>query len=57
MVNPIQITIDRGWLESLTGIEDPAKLDALLAMIRQHDDALYDYIDDALREMIDRQEA
>lgn len=54
MQKPIVITIDQDWLESLTEIQDPAKLDALLRMIRQHDDTLYEYIDDALREMIER---
>lgn len=54
MQKPIVITIDQDWLESLTGIEDPAKLDALLLLLRQNDDILYDYIDDALREMIER---
>jgi len=46
----IQITIDADWINSLMG--DTEDADAVLAMLERHDETLYDYIDDAILEMI-----
>lgn len=46
----IQITIDADWIDSLMGNTGDAE--AVLAMLQRHSDTLYDYIDDAILEMI-----
>lgn len=50
----IQITIDADWIESLCETQDMAYIEYVLSMLVRHDDVLYDYIDDAIREMIER---
>lgn len=49
----IVIEINADWIESLTDRQDA---DAILQMLDGHKDALYDYIDDAILDMIDRDE-
>jgi hypothetical protein len=49
----IVIEIDADWIESLTDRQDA---DAILQMLDRHSDTLYDYIDDAILEMVDRDE-
>jgi hypothetical protein len=50
MNGQIQITIDADWIDSLMGNTGDAE--AVLAMLERHSDTLYDYIDDAIIEMI-----
>jgi hypothetical protein len=50
----ITIEIDADWIDSLMGNTGDAE--AVLAMLERHSDTLYDYIDDAILEMIDRNE-
>lgn len=52
---PITITIDADWIESLCETQDSHYINSVLYMLKQHDDVLYNYIDDAIREMIDRE--
>jgi len=47
----IVIEIDADWITSLTDRQDA---DAILQMLDRHQDVLYDYIDDAIIEMIER---
>ena len=47
----ITIEIDADWIDSLMGNTGDAE--AVLAMLERHSDTLYDYIDDAILEMID----
>jgi hypothetical protein len=49
----ITIEIDADWIESLTDRQDA---DAILQMLDRHEATLYDYIDDAILEMIERDE-
>jgi hypothetical protein len=53
---PITITIDADWIESLCETQDKPYINSVLTMLRRYDDVLYDYIDDAIREMIEREE-
>ena len=46
----IVIEIDADWITSLTDRQDA---DAILQMLARHSDTLYDYIDDAILEMVD----
>lgn len=52
----IQITIDADWIESLCETQDREYIEYVLSMLIRHDDVLYDYMDDAIREMIERDE-
>lgn len=47
----IQITIDADWINSLMG--DTVDAQAMLTMLERYDETLYDYIDDAILEMVD----
>ena len=49
----IVIEIDVDWIKSLTDRQDA---DAILQMLDRHEATLYDYIDDAILEMVDRDE-
>jgi hypothetical protein len=49
----IVIEIDADWITSLTDRQDA---DAILQMLDRHEATLYDYIDDAILEMVDRDE-
>ena len=49
----IVIEIDADWIESLTDRQDA---DAILQMLDRHEATLYDYIDDAILEMVERDE-
>ena len=51
---PIQITIDADWIDSLMG--DTPDAEKVLAMLRRHSDTFYDYIDHIILEMIERDE-
>jgi len=50
----IVIEIDADWIDSLMGNTGDAE--AVLVMLDRHEATLYDYIDDAILEMIDRDE-
>ena len=52
----IVIEIDADWIESLCETQDREYIEYVLSMLIRHDDVLYDYMDDAIREMIERDE-
>lgn len=52
MPKTIQITIDADWIDSL--MADTPDAEKVLDMLDRHQDVLYDYIDDAIIEMIER---
>jgi hypothetical protein len=52
MPKTIQITIDADWIDSL--MDNTGDAQEVLAMLEQHEATLYDYIDDAIIEMIER---
>jgi hypothetical protein len=51
---PMQITIDTDWIDSLMG--DTPDAEKVLAMLKRHSDTFYDYIDQIILEMIERDE-
>jgi hypothetical protein len=50
----MQITIDTDWIDSLMG--DTPDAEKVLAMLKRHSDTFYDYIDQIILEMIERDE-
>ena len=51
----IHSVIDADWIKSLCDTENAAYAEKVINMLQRHDDVLYDYIDDAILEMIDRE--
>lgn len=52
---PIIITIDNDWVRSLVSDIDTvseADADVIINMLKDNDDVLYQYIDDAILEMV-----
>jgi len=52
---PIIITIDNDWVRSLVSKIDTvseADADVIINMLKDNDDVLYQYIDDAILEMV-----
>ena len=54
MTKPIFIEVITEWMESLFDC-DEARAIQILELLRRHEDTLFDYIDDAIKEMVSRE--
>lgn len=52
MQEPIIITIDGDWIESLFGYTDKKDQDFILNLIKSHEDGLRDHLDEGLRQIL-----